>query len=84
MKKTLKKSLIAGAIFTAALNVNGCAYGPAPTGEAMRGFSKTVAEAGKVIEKHSKEMIVRKDLAANSAATDSVATDSVAIEETDV
>ena len=47
MKKEVKKAVVAGAIFSAALNLNGCVYGP-PQSESFLDSLKdaqTVAES---------------------------------------
>ena len=46
MKKSVKKAIL-GAVFLAAVNINGCAYGPAPnmTSTATPTVTKTPTEA---------------------------------------
>lgn len=43
MKKGMKKAIIAGAVFTAALNMNACAYGSPPDHYTRDMSGKTVA-----------------------------------------
>ena len=47
MKKEVKKAVVAGAIFSAALNLNGCVYGPPQSESFLDSLreSQTVAES---------------------------------------
>ena len=47
MKKEVKKAVVAGAIFSAALNLNGCVYGPPQSDSFLDSLrdAQTVAES---------------------------------------